>query len=532
MSFRLRLTLWNIGILAIATLLVGGIMAFAAQKLAMHAIDQELISRTERGIGGQRVGPPGQGGGGGGFGQGGGQRRQPDPNNPEGMPRQGEGGGAGGFGGNTPGNPGQNDPQPPNAQNRQFDPGMGAGQRYPALPEGLDDESREILNLRRPRLINAERKVMNPPGVTEPWDKYLLDASFAGRVEFKTIRTATRSLRIISVPIKRQGQVIGVVQAASELDTLDSIRKSQLLALGILIPCTLLLAGIGGMFLTRRAMKPIEEVTEAAKEITENNLSRNIPTQGNDELAQLAQEFNGMIARLNTSFAEKDRLLQIQKQFTADASHELRTPLTRIKIITSSSADDPTIDSETKDRLATIGQSADQMTGLVEQMLLHARSEGQVNPQNLASHSLNSIVKNAVKISGLEEDSRLKLNLSSDIMLTCDLSSLERAVINLLTNAARHTPHDGSIEVAVHQADSQIAQISVIDSGEGIPAEHLPNVTRRFYRVDSSRTQASGGTGLGLSIVESIVNAHRGKLTITSIVGKGTTATIELPLKS
>ncbi|MBX3114225.1 MAG: HAMP domain-containing histidine kinase [Fimbriimonadaceae bacterium] len=523
MSFRLRLTLWNIGILAIATLLVGGIMAFANQKLAMHAIDQELISRTERGMGGQRVGPPGQGGGGGGagFGQGGGQRRQPDPDNPEGMLRQNQGGGSGT---NQP----QTEPGPPNGN---FEPGFGAAQRYPALPEGLDDESREILNLRRPRMINLERKVMNPPGVTEPWDEGLLNASFAGRVEFKTIRTATRSLRIISLPIKRQGQVIGVIQAASELDTLDSIRKSQLLALAILIPCTLLLAGIGGMFLTRRAMKPIEEVTEAAKEITENNLNRNIPTQGNDELAQLAQEFNGMVARLNTSFAEKDRLLQIQKQFTADASHELRTPLTRIKIITSSSQDDPEIDADTKERLATIGHSADQMTGLVEQMLLLARSEGQVNPQNLAPHSVNSIVKNAVRISGLEKDIRLKLSLSGDLSLNCDSSSLERAVINLLTNAARHTPEDGSIEVAVVKGANSV-QIVVMDSGEGIPAEHLPNLTRRFYRVDSSRTQASGGTGLGLSIVESIVTAHGGKLTISSVVGKGTTATIELPVHS
>jgi len=518
-SFRLRLTLWNIGILAVATLLVGGIMAFAGQQLALRAIDQELITRTERGFG-QRLGPPGGQGQGQGApgqgGQGGGLRRE-NGQIDQFIPRE-----PGGNGRNNPGGSGSN---------QQNDPGM---MRSPALPEGLDQESREIINLRRPRVITADRKVVNPPGVTEPWHDGLLNASFAGNVEFKTIRSGERSLRIISVPVRRQNQIIAVVQAASELDTLDSIRQSQLLALGILIPCTLILAGIGGMFLTRRAMKPIEEVTEAAKEITENNLNRTIPTQGDDELAQLAQEFNGMVARLNTSFAEKDRLLQIQKQFTADASHELRTPLTRIKIITSSASDDPTLDAETKERLATIGQSADQMTALVEQMLLLARAEGQASSQNMQFHSLNSIIKNACRGSGLDTDRRLKLLLSGDFSIACDPPSLERAVINLLTNAARHTPEDGLIEIAViagadDAISGQVMKISVSDSGEGIPAEHLPNVTRRFYRVDSSRTQASGGTGLGLSIVESIVAAHGGTLKITSELGKGTTATITLP---
>ncbi len=508
-SFRTRLTLWNLAILTCAMLLLGGLMAFATQRLTLQTIDRELLSRIEPMVhAAQDQGPRGGGGMGQGFGQ------SPDPSQ--------------GFGAGSNQGPNQGqlfDPsQDPNDGNQRRGGNWTNRLRQQPIPRNLDQDAIEILILRRPRILTTEGKPLFDPEPLKPWDTPSFQASVKGHQIYKTISANKEHIRILSAPIRRNNQIVAVVQVAADLAPLAAIKSSQIFLLAVLVPATLLLASIGAAFLTRRALKPIEDLTAAAHSLSARDLNQRIPTQGDDEFSQLAEEFNGMIARLQSSFNEKETLLPAQKQFTADASHELRTPLTRIKIITSSAEEDTDIDPETRDRFKTIQTATDHMTALVEQMLTLARTENLKENPNLEPSSLTTVIARAVELSNLNHDPRLKLELK-DKRALINPPMLERAILNLLTNAARHTPESGTITLKNEEQNGLIS-IIIADTGEGIPPEHISKLTNRFYRVDSARNQATGGTGLGLSIVESIIKAHGGTLKIESQSGQGTTATI------
>lgn len=507
-SFRTRLTLWNLAILTCAMLLLGGLMAFATQKLTLQSIDRELLTRVEPMLLAAQ-----EGGNRGGFGQ-----NQPSIQNPNQIQGQMQQPGLG-TGTNNPDqlfNP--NDPQ-----QRRGGNWLNRLRQQP-IPRNLDEDAIKLLILRRPRILSLDGKPFVDPEPIIPWDQQAFQVALTGKQSYKTISQNNENIRIFSAPIRRQGQIIAVVQVASDLAPLAAIKSSQIILLAILVPATLLLASIGAAFLTRRALKPIESLTAAAHNLSARDLNQRIPTQGDDEFTELAEEFNGMIARLQTSFDEKETLLQAQKQLTADASHELRTPLTRIKIITSSAEEDSDIDPETRDRFKTIQTATDHMTALVEQMLTLARTENLKENPNLEPNSLTSVIARAVELANLNSDPRLKLELK-DKKALINPPMLERAILNLLTNAARHTPDNGTITLKTEEQNGLIA-ITITDTGEGIPKEHLDKLTNRFYRVDSARNQATGGTGLGLSIVESIIKAHGGTLKIESQPNQGTRATI------
>ncbi|MFM9872897.1 MAG: sensor histidine kinase [Fimbriimonadaceae bacterium] len=513
-SFRTRLTLWNLAILTCAMLLLGGLMAFATQRLTLESIDRELYSRVEPMLlAAHENGPRGGGSG---------QNQNPNPAQGQGQGQNQEPGF--GSGSNLPNNPDQLQLFNPNDPNQRR-PGNWLNRlRQQPIPRNLDEDAIKILVLRRPRILSVKGTPLFDPEPVEPWDIQAFRTALTGKQSYKTIYENNENIRIFSSPIRRQNEIVAVVQVASDLAPLAAIKSSQIILLAILIPAVLLLASMGAAFLTRRALKPIENLTAAAHSLSARDLSQRIPTQGDDEFTQLAEEFNGMIARLQSSFNEKETLLQAQKQFTADASHELRTPLTRIKIITSSAEEDPEIDPESRDRFRTIQTATDHMTALVEQMLILARTENLKENPNLEAYSLTSVIARAVELANLNQDPRLKLELKDKHALI-NPPMLERAILNLLTNAARHTPESGTITLKTEEQNGQIA-ITITDSGEGIAPEHLGKLTNRFYRVDSARNQATGGTGLGLSIVDSIVKAHGGILKIESQPNQGTRATI------
>lgn len=492
-SFKTRLTLWNVATLALAMLALGGLMAFASQRFVVQSIDGELSIRAGQ-IAQEFRGPPNQ---------------------------------------NQPGANGIGDPQSmgqPIQPGQLGQPGFRRGPferfRQMPIPEGLDEGSIELITIRRPRFVNREGQSVLDPSIKEPWDAPAARRAMAGKPVYSEAEFRGRQVRVLSVPLRNGGQVVGAVQVAADLAPLRALQSSQLVVFGILAPATILLASLGAAFLTRRALKPVEELTAAAHMISANDLSQRISTKGDDEFAQLAEEFNGMVSRLQASFTQKEEVLKAQKQFTADASHELRTPLTRIKIVTSAAEEDPTVDPDSRARFQTIQAATDHMAALVDQMLTLARTENLKENPALESTSLTAAIANAVQIAGLDRDPRLKLEIK-DKKVLANPPMLERALVNLLTNAARHTPPDGTVKVSVEEVDGCV-EASVSDNGEGIPPEHLSKVTQRFYRVDSARTQSAGGTGLGLSIVESIAGAHGGKFTIQSSPGQGTRATITL----
>ncbi len=234
---------------------------------------------------------------------------------------------------------------------------------------------------------------------------------------------------------------------------------------------------------------------------------------------------------------EEQKLDSMRREFVANVSHELRTPLTSIKSYTETlldDLDDAMEDRETSERfLNVINNEADRMTRLVQDLLQLSRLDNQQMNWNMNEVSLKSIVKEIVERMQLEaghKNQKLESFVIGEIPnIKGDKFRLEQVVVNLISNALKYTPENGQITVYVGRIYNDI-YIKVTDTGIGIPAESLPRVFERFYRVDKARSRDMGGTGLGLSIAKEIIQAHGGTISISSEEKKGTEVTVRLPV--
>ncbi|MEJ2739354.1 MAG: ATP-binding protein [Dehalococcoidia bacterium] len=291
------------------------------------------------------------------------------------------------------------------------------------------------------------------------------------------------------------------------------------------IPACLLIAGGGGVFLARRALKPVDIISRTAHEIEEGDLSRRIDIKTKDELGRLAFTINQMIGRLEKSFAR-------QKQFTSDASHELRAPLAIMQAESTLALQKERDAAAYRQSLETIAQEFDHMAATVDQLLSLARSDAAVEQLSPDEVNLADLLRSLISdVSVLCQDKGLSLepDMNNDVIITGDKGKLKRLFLNIMDNAIRYTPRGGTILVSL-SCEGQTALVTIRDSGTGIPEEHIPYIFDRFYRIDKARSRAEGGSGLGLSISRQIVEAHGGEISVKSQIGKGSTFTIKLPL--
>jgi heavy metal sensor kinase len=291
-------------------------------------------------------------------------------------------------------------------------------------------------------------------------------------------------------------------------------------------PAALVLAAAFGYWLARKSLAPVDRLRRAADAITAEDLSRRLPVLNpDDEFGRLTRTINAMIARLERSFVEVRR-------FTADASHELRTPLTVLRSEVEVALGKPLSPAEQQELLGTVLEELGRMSRLTDQLLTLSRRDAgveQFEPVPLDLAALTAGVVEAMRPLAESRGVRLSLERGGAAVVMGDEGRLRQVVINLLDNALKYTPEGGRIEVGV-EAKGGNALVTVRDKGIGIPAEHLPHVCERFYRVDKARSREQGGTGLGLSISKSIVTAHGGGIELTSAPGEGTTCVIALPL--
>jgi two-component system OmpR family sensor kinase len=511
-SFRVRLTLWNMAVLALVLGGFGLALSFSVHSWMMWSIDRELAERAHRfAFRGfhpppEFRGPPGPPGGA--FG--------PFP------PRTRRGGlvAPAEMRGFPPrGRESLIEPGPPGPRPERF-PIAGADRRVQGWPS--DPEAERRASFMHPRILDLQGNGWGPPGDRQPWDPDTVADAVAGRERHTTVDIDGDRVRVFSAPRYEEGQIVGAIQVARDLREVDSLRKGQIRMLLILLPLSLLVAGIGGLFLTDRALRPVHQVTHAAAQIGVQDLSRRLEVRGRDELAELAETFNGMIARLEAAFEQ-------QRRFTADASHELRTPLARIKVTTSMAlADEPSTE-EYQTALRIADQAADVMDRLIKQLLLLARSDAGQLPIERSRIDLGPVLQEVVAAVTCGESAPVSADLPPEpIEIDGDPDHLFRVFVNLLQNAIRHTPAEGQITLRARIAgDSAVVQVA--DTGEGIPPEHLPHLGERFYRVDAARARRTGGCGLGLAISRTILEAHGGHLSIESEVGRGTVVTVTLP---
>ncbi len=287
-------------------------------------------------------------------------------------------------------------------------------------------------------------------------------------------------------------------------------------------------AGAAGLLLmsltSRRMLRSVRALTSAARKMGAGDLSQRVPEEGRDEIGQLARTFNNMADGLQS--AERQR-----RNMVADVAHELRTPLSNVQGYVEALRDG--VLQPDAPTLGAIHQQVRYLADLVEDLRLLADTEAGDFSLDREPASLTDVVRESVEGIRARADAKgvaIEADLPTDSPnVRFDRTRIAQVVGNLLDNAVRHTPTGGSVRVTA-SVGPPAAVVSVEDTGEGIPADMLPFIFERFYRVDPSRRRATGGAGLGLTIAKQLVEAHGGSIRAESAANEGTTITFDLPL--
>ncbi|MGA2369918.1 MAG: heavy metal sensor histidine kinase [Candidatus Korobacteraceae bacterium] len=379
--------------------------------------------------------------------------------------------------------------------------------------------------------------LLTTPGMAEQLSLSQLASEVQSRPDrpFSMKGTQGRSFRVTSAQAE-------VGSPSTRMDTIEiAIDVSQQEALlaryrrwffAILLGAFVIFPLIGYQ-VARHGIRPVEEIATTARHISSTNLRERILPEGYPfELASLADTFNKMLDRLEESFEQISR-------FSADIAHDLRTPVNNIRGEAEVALARPRTGDEYRDVLVSCLEEAVRLSALISDLLFLAHAESPL------PHLHRERVNVAELLDGVREyyeasaeDGGISLTTvvaGEPVFAELDRTLLQRAVGNLVSNAVAHTQSGGSVVLGTAVgtgADGSTVRIEVSDTGEGIPPEALPKVFDRFYRVDASRSQASGGTGLGLSIVQSIMLLHGGNVEIASQVGQGTRVTLQIPFSA
>jgi heavy metal sensor kinase len=330
------------------------------------------------------------------------------------------------------------------------------------------------------------------------------------------------------VPIRvlsRSGEIDGepvVIQVGRSEATMRKNMHDLLVVLLAGLPLALSVAGLGAYVLARRALAPVERMTERARLISAERLGERLPVHNpDDEMGRLASVFNETLARLEQSFDQ-------MRRFTADVSHELRTPLTAIRSVGEVGLRGQRDSTAYRAIVGSMLEEADRLATLVDRLLTLSRAETRQSTLAKEVVDLPRLVDEAVahlQVLAEEKGQRIDVTHEGTPAALADRHVLRQAIINLVDNAIKFTPRGGQIRVRV-SAEGSDGVIDVTDSGPGIPAEATSRIFDRFYRVDEG---GIGGSGLGLSIAKGAVEANGGRLTLETTGEAGSTFRITVP---
>jgi len=543
-SVRVRLTFWNVCVLALVLIVLGGLLRERVEANLIAGIDQELAGRGRRL---RRDWPP----------------QPPPPGMREFFDRQRQQAQASHHGPND---------HHSHGDRSDHDDRHKLDARHPASPTVVATTTPAVKQGDTASVVAAPAMAGGSPSPTpsaspdakngdrngppfrildlngrnyfsqEP-DTKLDAAAFAESLKpgakegYTTIRGENgEPTRVFTVPLHtKDGRTNAIFQVDKSLvpvyDELQRLNKTLL----ALVPIALFVAALGGAFLTDRALRPVRAVTRAASRTQAADLSARLDVSGSDEFSELAETFNAMLARLESAFTRLENAYEQQRRFVADASHELKTPLTVIKANTSLALSDGEMSAgDYREALEAVDRAVDRTGRIVQDLFLLARSDSDQMPIDRQSISLDRVLESVRDEEQLlhPDAARIEVLPSESLILCADAHLLQRLFGNLVENALRHTPSEGMVTLGARRDGNQVI-VEVTDNGEGIAPEHLPNVCERFYRVDAARARTSGtggGTGLGLPICRAIAEAHGGELSLTSELHRGTTVRVALPL--
>jgi heavy metal sensor kinase len=333
-------------------------------------------------------------------------------------------------------------------------------------------------------------------------------------------------LRFASKRFRSDGQEF-LLRVGLSLDAEEAARQEMLRVLAWLVPVSVTLAALAGWLMARHALRPVQQFQAAAHEISISQLDRRLPLRRTgDELDSLAHTFNEVFSRLQESVAK-------MKQFTASISHELRTPLACLHAAAETALLRPELSGPCRQVLVSQLEELEKLRRLIERLLILARAEAGEIPLAVENFDLSALLAFLVEeVQPIAAAHKIALEFkqaSHSISLAADRQWLEHAILNLLDNAIKFTPGGGRVLVESKLEDGW-AVVDVSDTGIGIPQHDQEHIFDRFYRLDASRSSATQGSGLGLSLAKWIVEAHAGRIEVTSELGVGTCFRVKLPL--
>ncbi len=291
-----------------------------------------------------------------------------------------------------------------------------------------------------------------------------------------------------------------------------------------LVPVVILVSCLGGAWLSRRALKPVDDITSAARAISIENLALRLPPPGTgDELERLTETWNATLARLDSAVA-------VLSRFAADASHELRTPVAVIRTGAELALRRDREPEAYREALREIEGESERMTQLVEDLLFLARKDARGEGMPMGPLDLREILNDAAQeLHGLADAREIRIHVAAGTepaMIAGNTAALRRLFLALLDNALKYSPSGTDVSAAIVREDQKVIAV-IADQGIGIAAEDLPHIFQRFYRANKARSD--GGHGLGLSLAQSIAVAHNAEIDVTSAAGSGSVFRVIFP---
>lgn len=322
---------------------------------------------------------------------------------------------------------------------------------------------------------------------------------------------------------RKTGALVLVASVQDAVDSLTSMRGQMLSVFSLALVVVLILAG----FISRIVTRPVKELSAGIERMSKGDYQHRVHVPGKGEMAQLAAAFNQMSEQVHN-------LDEARNQFVSNASHELKTPLATIKILVESMMYQDDMDPQLrKEFLTDIDKEIDRLSSVVGDLLtlVHIDSH-KLRLRREMMLFADTVRESAARLAPLakKRGQTLRVDVGDNCEMFADPGKLAQVCYNIIENAIKYTPDGGTITVTLRRMGRD-AVLDISDTGVGIPPEDLPHVFDRFYRVDKARSRDTGGTGLGLSIVQQIVRLHAGSVTVASERGKGTTFTVQLPVK-
>jgi heavy metal sensor kinase len=342
---------------------------------------------------------------------------------------------------------------------------------------------------------------------------------------FKTIREGQQQVRAVlsSVSVGAGRYTIQMATPMREFN--EILERFQWLVLAAM-PIVLILASVGGYWMSRKALQPVDEITKSARLISVHNLSQRLSVpETSDELQRLSETLNDMIGRLESAFKRIT-------QFTADASHELRTPVALARTTAELSLRKHRSEAEYREALGQILAELERTTDLIEDLMTLARTDAGAVALQISQIDLVPMIQEVcLRSQMLAETKQLDFQQripDRSIFIHGDAQVLRRLFLILIDNAIKYTPPGGEVALSFNQENGcAIGEIS--DSGIGIEPVDISHIFERFYRADKARSRDSGGAGLGLSIAQWIAAAHGASIEVESSLGNGSLFRVRIP---